>query len=138
MDDLKLKFSKIKINEGNNSKIKQRLKIERDLLKDYLINMYSSENEFNLIFGSYIIRVVTGDSYPFKPPEKILIIDKSFNIYNFFDFMELNYNIYDKDSLKEINRIKDIVINELNWKPSMTIKYIFSKLQLLEIYYSSF
>ena len=48
---------------------------------------------------------------------------------DFFDFVESNYNIYDTSSLKEIQRLKDIVnTDKMNWKPNMTLKYLYNKL----------
>ena len=73
--------------------------------------------------------------YPFRPPKNIYILDKNSNKYDFFDFVESNYNIYDTSSLKEIQRLKDIVnTDKMNWKPNMTLKYLYNKLTDFALY----
>ena len=114
-----------------NPKMKQRIKLERELLRDILLNKTSNENEFDLLFGNNIfLRIVVDNSYPFKPPTNIYILFNNDNKeYDFFNFVEENYNLYDKDSLEQIKILKDtIYIDKMNWKPNMTIRYIFNKL----------
>ena len=134
MDYLNLLVSNIKLNDIN-PKMHLRIKLERELLRDFIVNKNTNENEFDLEFGYNVIRIVIDDLYPFRPPKNIYILDKNSNKYDFFDFVESNYNIYDASSLKEIQRLKDIVnTDKMNWKPNMTLKYLYNKLTDFAIY----
>ena len=134
MDYLNLLVSNINLNDIN-PKMHLRIKLERELLKDFIVNKNTNENEFDLEFGYNVIRIVIDDLYPFRPPKNIYILDKNSNKYDFFDFVESNYNIYDVSSLKEIQRLKDIVnTDKMNWKPNMTLKYLYNKLTDFALY----
>tara|TARA_B100000424_G_scaffold258541_1_gene240514 strand:+ start:286 stop:699 length:414 start_codon:yes stop_codon:yes gene_type:complete len=134
MDYLNLLVSNINLNDIN-PKMHLRIKLERELLRDFIVNKNTNENEFDLEFGYNVIRIVIDDLYPFRPPKNIYILDKNSNKYDFFDFVESNYNIYDASSLKEIQRLKDIVnTDKMNWKPNMTLKYLYNKLTDFAIY----
>ena len=134
MDYLNLLVSNINLNDIN-PKMHLRIKLERELLRDFIVNKNTNENEFDLEFGYNVIRIVIDDLYPFRPPKNIYILDKNSNKYDFFDFVESNYNIYDASSLKEIQRLKDIVnTDKINWKPNMTLKYLYNKLTDFALY----
>ena len=134
MDYLNLLVSNINLNDIN-PKMHLRIKLERELLRDFIVNKNTNENEFDLEFGYNVIRIIIDDLYPFRPPKNIYILDKNSNKYDFFDFVESNYNIYDANSLKEIQRLKDIVnTDKMNWKPNMTLKYLYNKLTDFAIY----
>ena len=134
MDYLNLLVSNINLNDIN-PKMHLRIKLERELLRDFIVNKNTNENEFDLEFGYNVIRIVIDDLYPFRPPKNIYILDKNSNKYDFFDFVESNYNIYDASSLKEIQRLKDIVnTDKMNWKPNMTLKYLYNKLTDFALY----
>jgi len=134
MDYLNLLVSNINLNDIN-PKMHLRIKLERELLRDFIVNKNTNENEFDLEFGYNVIRIVIDDLYPFRPPKNIYILDKNSNKYDFFDFVESNYNIYDTSSLKEIQRLKDIVnTDKMNWKPNMTLKYLYNKLTDFALY----
>ena len=134
MDYLNLLVSNINLNDIN-PKMHLRIKLERELLRDFIVNKNTNENEFDLEFGYNVIRIIIDDLYPFRPPKNIYILDKNSNKYDFFDFVESNYNIYDANSLKEIQRLKDIVnTDKMNWKPNMTLKYLYNKLTDFALY----
>ena len=86
-------------------------------------------------FSVVLVRAPVNVMVSFRPPKNIYILDKNSNKYDFFDFVESNYNIYDASSLKEIQRLKDIVnMDKMNWKPNMTLKYLYNKLTDFALY----
>ena len=86
MDYLNLLVSNINLNDIN-PKMHLRIKLERELLRDFIVNKNTNENEFDLEFGYNVIRIVIDDLYPFRPPKNIYILDKNSNKYDFFDFV---------------------------------------------------